>query len=211
MATALLETPRFANSLRSQVVKAFGELDYDASQLPFRIARNASVIETHFPRPVGVLAANPHVFLAWAEKLEAVVNESMTTDEKLRFHLASAIRNQIQGGTNLDAATLDNLIARAPLELRQRAFETALTQCPRLSGGERASVELEFIILKPLICAGGGYLSTSGLSWSVPASGTTIMLYRRPLLSIHNAPSDGVVSLMMRWFGLRTFLASFSV
>ena len=61
-----------AEIFRKTIIEAFGNLAYNASTLPLSIMANRDTrqVETTFPDSVGVLVANPEVFLAWAEKLE---------------------------------------------------------------------------------------------------------------------------------------------
>ncbi len=60
-------------TFRDQITQAFGPLSYNAAELPFRVVANQQkrIVETFFHQNIGVLMANPEVFLAWAEKLEA--------------------------------------------------------------------------------------------------------------------------------------------
>lgn len=60
---------------REAIKEAFGDLSYEVTGLPFRIAANKehNVVETDFGIKIGVLVANPELFLAWAQRLEEAV------------------------------------------------------------------------------------------------------------------------------------------
>jgi hypothetical protein len=66
-----------AAHFRKEIQAAFGEMTYDPSTFPLivRANKSANIIETFFPQPVGILAANPEVFLVWADKLDAAAKE----------------------------------------------------------------------------------------------------------------------------------------
>lgn len=77
------EARQHAFMFREKIAAAFGSLPYDAGQLPFRVVANSEkqIIETYFPQPLDTLIANPHVFLAWAEKLDEAV-DSLKQDKR---------------------------------------------------------------------------------------------------------------------------------
>ena len=62
----------FAALFRQRVIAAFGELDYDPSDLPIRVVANreTNIVESHMPEPLNTLVANPEAFLGWADHLE---------------------------------------------------------------------------------------------------------------------------------------------
>jgi hypothetical protein len=71
------EALEMAAKFRHDIFTNFGTLGYDSSQLPLVIKarKETGMVETIFPQPVGILAANPEVFLAWADKLDEAVKE----------------------------------------------------------------------------------------------------------------------------------------
>ena len=79
--TWLYDTPEvaleLAAMLRARITEVFGTLPCDASTLPLKVIANKAnrIVETTMPEPVGVLAANPEMFLAWADKLEQAARE----------------------------------------------------------------------------------------------------------------------------------------
>lgn len=72
LAMPRMEASKMANQIRTRVTEAFGKLPYNKSELPIRVVHNSDrdVIELHFSQPVGVLAANPELWLALAEVIE---------------------------------------------------------------------------------------------------------------------------------------------
>lgn len=64
---------------RTMVKMAFGDLRYDVEGLPFEIVASTDnvYVITDFGFQVGVLVANPEVYLAWADKLEAIALQLM--------------------------------------------------------------------------------------------------------------------------------------
>ena len=71
------EAKQHAKMFREKLAEAFGNLSYNAAELPLRIVANKQkmLIETYMPQPLSILAANPELFLAWAEKLDAAADE----------------------------------------------------------------------------------------------------------------------------------------
>jgi hypothetical protein len=69
-----------AEMIRTRIMEAFGKLSYDASTLPLKITANHEkiVVETHLPQTLEILAANPEMFLAWAEKLDAAADKLLS-------------------------------------------------------------------------------------------------------------------------------------
>lgn len=59
-------------NIRQRIINEFGDLPFDASTLPLKVQTNpqAGTIEIHLPTPAAVLAANPEVWLALAEKVD---------------------------------------------------------------------------------------------------------------------------------------------
>lgn len=68
----------FAHRIRTSIIEAFGDLPCNKSKLPIIVKRSADrndVIELRFPQPVGILAANPELWLALTEVIGDVLNE----------------------------------------------------------------------------------------------------------------------------------------
>ena len=66
-----------ARAYRSTVEGYYGKLSYDARTLPVRVKANheKNVVECIFHVSVGVLVANPEVYLAWADRLAEAAKE----------------------------------------------------------------------------------------------------------------------------------------
>jgi hypothetical protein len=66
-----------ANGMRIFVIRHFGMLPYNKAELPIRVVVNKEngSIESHLPMEMGVLGANPELFLAWAEVTETVAKQ----------------------------------------------------------------------------------------------------------------------------------------
>jgi hypothetical protein len=67
------EASALAGELRSLVNRNFGALPYDASELPVCVTPDTKrrFVQSILPKRVQLLAANPEVFLAWADWLDA--------------------------------------------------------------------------------------------------------------------------------------------
>lgn len=61
-----------AQTMRTQITKAFGRLTYNKAELPIRVWAEPAkgLIHINFPQMTSVLVANPEVFLALAERME---------------------------------------------------------------------------------------------------------------------------------------------
>lgn len=64
-----------ASTIRTKILAAFGELAYEVSELPLKVVADSRRVSTTLPQSVSTLAANPEMFLAWAERIEAVAHE----------------------------------------------------------------------------------------------------------------------------------------
>jgi hypothetical protein len=66
-----------AQAFRAMVHKNFGKMGTDPRTFPMKVVANkdTNIVETFFPEPVGILAANPEVFLVWADKLEEAAKQ----------------------------------------------------------------------------------------------------------------------------------------
>ena len=71
------EALMLARSYRAIVQRYYGNLSYDASTLPIRVKANhaKNIVECTFHVSVGVLVANPEVYLAWADRLAEAAKE----------------------------------------------------------------------------------------------------------------------------------------
>ena len=61
-----------AQRLRAMVIRNFGQLDYDKSQLPLRVVANKQDrrIEVHLPSFASSIAATPEMWLAFCDAIE---------------------------------------------------------------------------------------------------------------------------------------------
>ncbi len=61
-----------AGRFRALVTENFGPLPYDASTLPFKVTANRAnnLVEVRLPHEAPGIAANPEMFLGWADHLE---------------------------------------------------------------------------------------------------------------------------------------------
>ena len=82
IASAADDTLAQAEMFRKAIEASFGPLRYDASQLPIQVVPNVGkqIVESYFPQSLQILAANPEVFLAWADKLEEAVTVLRTAN-----------------------------------------------------------------------------------------------------------------------------------
>jgi hypothetical protein len=71
------ETMKMVSLFRATVKTNWGDLSYNVAELPFKITANHEkrLIETDFRILMGVLCANPEVFLAYAQRLEEAVQQ----------------------------------------------------------------------------------------------------------------------------------------
>ena len=62
--------------MRERIHEKFGEMSYDATTLPLRVEidKVKRIITTTMPQAAAILAANPEMFLAWAEYLEVAAD-----------------------------------------------------------------------------------------------------------------------------------------
>lgn len=72
----IAEARQFADMIRHRTIEAFGTMPYDKSTLPIKISANREkgVIEMTMPSPVQVMAANPEMWIAWAEVIDDVLD-----------------------------------------------------------------------------------------------------------------------------------------
>lgn len=68
---------KVAGAIRAGILKNFGNLPYDITTLPIIVTGNKEkqIIEVKLPQRLAVLAANPEMWLALAERLDTVATE----------------------------------------------------------------------------------------------------------------------------------------
>jgi len=68
---------KHALMFRTAIESVFGKLSVDPRPFPFKVTANKEkrIVETDLCITVSLLAANPELFLVWADKLEAAANE----------------------------------------------------------------------------------------------------------------------------------------
>lgn len=78
------EAQQLATAMRSQCIKAFGNLSYNKSQLPIRVIanRDKGVVELYLPAMVETMVAHPEMWLALAEVLDTTVASMKTPDDQ---------------------------------------------------------------------------------------------------------------------------------
>lgn len=66
-----------AQTIRRMIHKEFGMLPYDKSTLPLKVVGNETVgvVEIYLPQPVETLAANPEMWLALSDVVEAAAKQ----------------------------------------------------------------------------------------------------------------------------------------
>ena len=78
------ESVRMADLFRNKIKENWGDLDYNVEELPIKVIPDfeKNMVRIVFPQSIGILAANPEVYLAWAQRLHEAVAKLMEINNK---------------------------------------------------------------------------------------------------------------------------------